>query len=122
MSPPSTRPSTPPAPVQRAKHIRVLEHGPAMEVQVDAETKLRYLSLRPGRRRAAQLLRQLLDSRGIPIVELAEAMRIATKDVRDMRTGHKPIKAEHIFAMPKRVALAYLDLVRTAVLNDNDHE
>lgn len=106
-------PSRPPPAPQSQTQLR------AKPLRLDRSARVK---LERSRLLAAELFALLLAERGTSNVEMAEAIGVSERYVRDFRStepGRKPIGVRHVLAMPRRLALAYLDAVRSAVLNDN---
>lgn len=79
--------------------------------------RLRSLRRFRGRIRAAAVLDALMKERGISNEEVAETIGTTEKTVREMRYGSTAVAIGDVFAMQRRMALAYLDAVRVAVLS-----
>jgi len=98
---------------------------PAAELRAKALPLLRMRLPRRvmGRLRAAELFSRLLEERGIPNSEIAECIGGGERMVRQMRSGEVALGAGDVFALQRRLALAYLDALRLAILtSEQGHE
>jgi hypothetical protein len=74
-----------------------------------------------GRFRAADIFAAMLVARGIPNSEIAECLGGGERMVRQMRSGEVAVGVGDIFALPRRLALHFLDALRLALLTEG-HE